>query len=153
MMLSSISWICWLAPNSVFIHQLGSGLQGIGLGSFGIDWSVVTSYFGSPLVSPWHATANVAVGFALVMYLMTPLMYFKDLYNAKNFPIYSNEIFTANGSVYDTLGIINSDFEIDMARYAEAGKVHLSTFFAMTYGIGFATLSATIVHVILFHGK
>jgi len=33
------------------------------------------------------------------------------------------------------------------------GPVHLSTFFAMTYGVGFATLTATLVHVLLFSGR
>ncbi|CAM8930566.1 unnamed protein product [Rhodiola kirilowii] len=153
MMLSSVSWVCWLAPSSVLIQQVGSGLSGLGLGSFGVDWTVIASYLGSPLASPWFATANIAVGFALVMYLMTPLTYFNNVYNAKNFPIYSNELFMANGTVYDTLGIINANFEIDKAKYAEAGQVHLSTFFAMTYGLGFATLSATLVHIFIFHGN
>uniref|UniRef100_A0A7N0U9N2 Oligopeptide transporter 6 n=1 Tax=Kalanchoe fedtschenkoi TaxID=63787 RepID=A0A7N0U9N2_KALFE len=153
LMLTSVSWVCWIAPGSVLVQQLGSGMNGLGLGSFGADWSVIASYLGSPLASPWFATANVAVGFALVMYLMTPLTYYTNLFNARNFPIYSNDLYMANGTLYDTLGIINADFEIDKVKYAESGMVYLSTFFAMTYGLGFATLSATIVHVILFHGR
>lgn len=35
--LTSLSWVCWLAPKSVLVQQLGSGLDGLGIGSFGID--------------------------------------------------------------------------------------------------------------------
>ena len=151
-MLTSFSWVCWLAPKSVLVQQIGSGLEGIGIGSFGIDWPTVSSYLGSPLVSPWFATANVAVGFVLVMYLMTPLCYWLNVYGAKTFPIFSNQLYTRNGSEYDISTIVDANFRLDRQAYSTFGPVHLSTFFAMTYGMGFATLSATLTHVILFHG-
>ncbi|EOY23634.1 Oligopeptide transporter 1 isoform 2 [Theobroma cacao] len=65
--LTSFSWVCWLAPKSILVQQLGSGLHGLGIGSFGIDWATISSYLGSPLASPWFATANIAVGFFLVI--------------------------------------------------------------------------------------
>ncbi|KAJ4726711.1 Oligopeptide transporter like [Melia azedarach] len=152
-MLTTISWVCWFAPKSVLVQQLGSGMQGLGIGSVGFDWSTISAYLGSPLASPWFATANVAVGFFLVMYVMTPLCYWLNTYKAKNFPIYSKELFKSNGEEYDILTIVNSNFHLDRDAYAKNGPVHLSTFFAMTYGLGFATLSATLVHIILFSGR
>ncbi|XP_016499050.1 oligopeptide transporter 7-like [Nicotiana tabacum] len=152
-MLSSFSWICWLAPKSILVQQLGSGMRGLGIGALGFDWTTISSYLGSPLASPWFATANVAAGFVLVMYLMTPLTYWFNVYNAKNFPIFSSGLFTLNGTKYNTEGVINSHFELDKAAYNQYGQLHLSTFFAMTYGLGFAGLTATLVHVFLFHGR
>lgn len=153
LMLTSLSWVCWVAPKSIFVQQLGSGLRGLGMGSFGVDWSTISSYLGSPLASPWFATANVAVGFVLVMYVMMPITYWNNSYNAKTFPLFSNNLFMSNGSQYDILSIIDSHFHLDEAAYAKNGPINLSTFFAMTYGLGFATLSATVVHVILFNGR
>ncbi|KAK7350968.1 hypothetical protein VNO77_10063 [Canavalia gladiata] len=152
-MLTSFSWVCWLAPKSILIQQLGSGMEGLGIGSFGIDWSTISSYLGSPLASPWFATANVAVGFFLVMYVMTPTAYWLNAYNAKTFPIFSSRLFMGNGSLYDISTIVDSNFHLDRNAYSKNGAVHLSTFFAMTYGLGFAALSATVVHVMLFHGR
>ncbi|VFQ72625.1 unnamed protein product [Cuscuta campestris] len=152
-MLTSLSWLCWLAPNSVTVNQLGSGMQGLGLGAVGLDWSTISSYLGSPLASPWFATANVAAGFFLVMYVVTPLSYWLDLFHAKNFPIYSNDLFQLDGSRYNTSAVINSHFALDRQAYDRAGPLYLSTFFAMSYGIGFATLSAVVVHVLLFNGR
>ncbi|KAL5822961.1 hypothetical protein ACOSQ4_020861 [Xanthoceras sorbifolium] len=108
--LTSISWVCWLAPKSVLVQQLGSGMRGLGIGSIGIDWSTVSAYLGSPLASPWFATANIAVGFCLVMYVITPLCYFLNLYHAKNFPIFSEDLFMTNGEQYDILSIVDSSF-------------------------------------------
>ncbi|CAK9158206.1 unnamed protein product [Ilex paraguariensis] len=128
-------------------------LQGLGIGSLGFDWSTISSYLGSPLASPWFATANVAIGFFLVLYVMTPLSYWFNVYNSKNFPIFSEDLFMVDGSKYNTSSIINSNFHLDKAAYAKSGHLYLCTFFAMTYGIGFATLSATLVHVLLFNGS
>ncbi|KAI7734761.1 hypothetical protein M8C21_000681 [Ambrosia artemisiifolia] len=151
--LTTVSWVCWINRKSVLVNQLGSGQNGLGLGSFGLDWSTIASYLGSPLASPWFATANVAVGFALVMFVMTPLTYWNNVYRAKNFPLYSMELFKADGSSYNTSAVINSKFQLDKVAYEKQGHLYMSTFFAMTYGLGFATLSATVVHVMLFHGR
>jgi hypothetical protein len=145
--------MCWAAPKSVFVQQLGSGMRGLGIGAFGFDWSTISSYLGSPLASPWFATANIAAGYVLIMYVMTPITYWLNVYNAKNFPIFSSKLFTGNGLLYDISSIVDSKFHLDRDAYAKNGPVHLSTFFAITYGLGFATLSATIMHVILFHGR
>ncbi|KAK8324920.1 hypothetical protein V6Z12_A11G016200 [Gossypium hirsutum] len=147
------SWFPCSAPKSVLVQQLGSGLTGLGIGSFGIDWATISSYLGSPLASPWFATANIAVGFFLVMYVMTPLTYWFDVYKAKTFPIYSSELFKSNGESYDILSIVNPSFHLDKEVYGQNDRVHLSAFFAMTYGLGFATLTATLFHVLLFDGK
>lgn len=128
-------------------------MHGLGIGAIGFDWTTISSYLGSPLASPWFATANVAVGFILVMYLMTPLTYWYNVYNAKNFPIFSSNLYTRNGTKYNTDGVIDPHFQLDYAAYNQYGQLHLSTFFAMTYGLGFAALGAILVHVFLFHGR
>lgn len=92
-MLSSVSWLCLLFPSSVLVQQLGSGLHGLGVGTIGFDWSTISSYLGSPLASPWFATANIAVGYFLIMYVVTPLMYWFNVYKARNFPIFSDGLF------------------------------------------------------------
>ncbi|KAJ6826296.1 putative oligopeptide transporter 7 [Iris pallida] len=152
-MLTSLSWICWLFPTSALAQQLGSGLNGLGIGAIGIDWSTISSYLGSPLASPWFATANIAVGFFLIMYIITPIAYWLDLYHAKSFPIFSDGLFTRSGQTYNITSIIDSSFHLDTKAYEKNGPLYLSTFFAMTYGVGFASLTATVMHVLLFHGK
>ncbi|PRQ16668.1 putative oligopeptide transporter, OPT superfamily [Rosa chinensis] len=152
-MLTSLSWICWIFPSSVLAQQIGSGLYGLGLCAFGLDWSTISSYLGSPLASPWFATANVAAGFVLIVYVLTPICYWLNVYKAKTFPLFSDELFTADGQEYNITEIIDSNFHLNLTAYEEEGPLYISTFFAVTYGVGFAALTATIVHVALFHGR
>jgi hypothetical protein len=56
--LTAISWVCWVYPKSITMQQIGSGLNGLGVGALTLDWSVVASFLGSPLVSPFFATAS-----------------------------------------------------------------------------------------------
>uniref|UniRef100_A0A6J1BSV9 Oligopeptide transporter 7-like isoform X2 n=1 Tax=Momordica charantia TaxID=3673 RepID=A0A6J1BSV9_MOMCH len=152
-MLTSMSWLCWAFPTSVMAQQLGSGLRGLGIGTFGFDWSTISAYLGSPLASPWFATANIAAGFALVTYLVNPLAYWLDLFDAKTFPIFSDGLFTSAGQSYNISAIIDPSFRLDADAYNREGPLRFSTFLALYYGVNFACLAATVVHVLLFHGR
>ncbi|MBA0595633.1 hypothetical protein Gorai_012496 [Gossypium raimondii] len=152
--LSAISWVCWAFPKSVTAQQIGSGMQGIGIGSFAVDWSVIASFLGSPLVTPFFAIVNIFVGFALFLYVVLPTAYWGlDLYQARNFPIFSSHLFNHKGEPYNVSGIVNQNFEIDMPAYEQQGLVNLSVFFSLTYGIGFAAIISTLSHVAVFNGK
>ncbi|KAJ4964899.1 hypothetical protein NE237_016748 [Protea cynaroides] len=152
--LTSISWLCWAFKNSVTAQQLGSGMSGLGLGAFTMDWAGVASFLFSPLISPFFATFNIFVGFVLIMYIAMPIAYWGlDLYNAKTFPIFSSHLFTADGQRYNISAIVNNHFELDIPSYEQQGRIHLSMFFALTYGFGFATIAATLTHVGFFYGR
>lgn len=151
---SAVSWVCWAFPRSVTMHQIGSGMNGIGLGAFTLDWSVVAAFLGSPLVSPFFAIVNVYVGFVGFIYVVLPVCYWAfNLYNASTFPIFSTDLFTGAGQLYNISAIVNDRFEIDMDAYAKQGRIHLSLLFAVSYGLGFASIAATLSHVALFYGK
>ncbi|KAH7510624.1 hypothetical protein FEM48_ZijujUnG0106600 [Ziziphus jujuba var. spinosa] len=151
--LSTISWVCWIFPNSITAQQLGSGMQGLGLGALALDWSVIASYLGSPLISPFFAIANVAVGYFLFMYAILPFVYWGvNLYNAKNFPIFSSHLFNAQGQIYNVSAIVNNQFEIDLDAYRQ-GRINLSVFFSFTMELVFAGIISTLTHVALFNGR
>jgi hypothetical protein len=152
--LSTISWVCWAFPKSVTAQQIGSGMDGLGVGSFSLDWSVIASYLGSPLISPFFAIVNVAAGYFLILYVLIPISYWGvNLYDAKNFPIFSSHLFTAQGQKYNVSAIVNDNFQLDIPAYEKQGHIHLSSFFALTYGIGFAAIISTLTHVALFNGR
>ncbi|XP_020985895.2 oligopeptide transporter 4-like [Arachis duranensis] len=151
--LTSISWLCWVFSKSVTAQQIGSGMNGLGLGALTLDWSAVASFLFSPLVSPFFAIVNVFVGYALIVYAVIPIAYWGfNVYGANKFPIFSSSLFTAQGQEYDIRSIVNNKFELDVAKYLKTGPIHLSVFFSLTYGFGFATIAATLTHVICFYG-
>ncbi|GAB4834625.1 OPT super [Ancistrocladus abbreviatus] len=152
-MLTSLSWICWIFPKSVLAQQLGSGLHGLGIAALGIDWSTISSYLRSPLASPWFATANVATGFVLVMYVITPICHWLNVYKAKTFPYFQMNSSHQQVQFIILLRFVDPNFHLNLEAYKKEGPLYLSSIFVMTYGAGFAALSATIVHVMLFHGR
>ncbi|XP_073139597.1 oligopeptide transporter 4 [Henckelia pumila] len=152
--LSTISWICWIFPKSVTAQQIGSGMRGLGLGAVTLDWTVVASFLFSPLISPFFSIMNIFAGYALVIYVALPVAYWGfDLYGARKFPIFSSHLFTAQGQKYNIPAIVNDKFELDVNSYEQQGRIHLSMFFALSYGFGFATIASTLTHVACFYGR
>ncbi|ONK55788.1 uncharacterized protein A4U43_C10F990 [Asparagus officinalis] len=152
--LTTVSWVCWAFPNSIRAQQIGSGMKGLGLGAFTLDWSAVSSFLQSPLTYPFFSIFNVFIGYIFMIYIALPVAYYVfNLYNAKNFPIFSSHLFKADGNVYNITQIVNNKFEIDMEAYQQQGKINLSMFFAISYGFGFATIAATLTHVAFFYGR
>ncbi|CAI0378726.1 unnamed protein product [Linum tenue] len=152
--ISTISVICLVWSRSITAQQVGSGMSGLGLASFGLDWATVASFLGSPIANPLYAIVNSFVGFVLLIYVVLPIAYWGNVHQAKRFPIFSSGTFDSTGHPYNITRILNDkSFDIDLAAYDGYSKIHLSIFFAFVYGLSFATLTATISHVALFDGQ
>ncbi|KAG2703968.1 hypothetical protein I3843_06G153100 [Carya illinoinensis] len=151
---TNISWVCWAFSNSITVQQIGSGMQGLGLGAFTLDWAAVASFLFSPLISPFFSIMNIFAGYVLIVYIAIPIAYWGfNMYGANKFPIFSSDLFTSQGQAYNTTIIVNDKFQLDLTKYEEQGPVHMSMFFALTYGFGFATVAATLTHVAFFNGR
>ncbi|KAF8030991.1 hypothetical protein BT93_D0240 [Corymbia citriodora subsp. variegata] len=152
--ISAISVVCLIWTKSITAQQIGSGLHGLGLGSFTLDWATVVAFLGSPLAYPASAIVNIMIGFFLMIYVILPLLYWSNTYEAKRFPIVSSNTFDSVGQTYNITRILNTEtFDINMEAYNGYSKLYLSVMFAIAYGLSFATLTATLSHVALFHGK
>ncbi|XP_030459049.2 oligopeptide transporter 4 [Syzygium oleosum] len=152
--LTNISWICWAFSNSITAQQIGSGMRGLGLGALTLDWAAVASFLFSPLICPFFAIVNVFVGYTLIIYVVIPIAYWGfNVYSANRFAIFSSHLFTAQGERYNITAIVNDKFELDIPKYEEQGQIHLSMFFALSYGFGFATIASTLTHVAFFYGR
>ncbi|CAN0915801.1 Oligopeptide transporter 5 [Linum grandiflorum] len=140
--------------DSITAQQIGSGLNGFGIGSFGLDWSTVAGFLGSPLATPLFAILNTMGGFFLFVYVILPIAYWKNTFNARSFPMLSQQTFDSSGQPYNITKILNQkEFSIDLNEYENYSKLYLSFTFAFNYGISFAAFMATLVHVALFDGK
>ncbi|KAM3743914.1 hypothetical protein ACB098_06G012200 [Castanea mollissima] len=152
--ISALSFVCWIWKDSVTAQQIGGGMKGLGVGSFGLDWLTVAGFLGTPLATPLFAIINILVGFIVFVYAIIPIAYWSNAYDAKKFPIFSSNTFDHTGQPYNISRILNEKaFDINLAAYDSYSKLYLSVFFAFTYGLSFATLTATITHVALFNGK
>lgn len=152
--ITALSFICWIWKNSVTAQIIGSGRHGLGIGSFALDWATVSAFLLSPLATPGFAIVNVMTGFFIVKYVLLPVAYWTNSYDARKFPIISARVFASDGQLYDVGRIPNEEtFEVDLDAYNSYSKINLSIYFTYLYGLMFGSLAATVSHVALFYGR
>lgn len=57
------------------------------------------------------------------------------------------------GNAYNVTAIINDDATLNLAKYESYSPLFLSTVFAVSYGLSFASITATITHTLLYFRK
>ncbi|KAK7019514.1 OPT oligopeptide transporter [Favolaschia claudopus] len=150
--LSYFSWVCWIAPDNLVVNQLFGVNYGLGMGILTFDWAQI-AYIGSPLATPWWAEANVFGGFVLFFWIITPALYFSNTWYSKYMPISSGGSFDNTGHSYNVKKILTADNTFDEEAYKAYSPLFLSTTFAISYGLSFASITATITHAFLFFRK
>lgn len=116
------------------------------------DWSQI-AYIGSPLATPWWAEANIAAGFLFFFWFLTPIMYYTNTWYAAYLPISSRLSYDNRGLEYQVQRILDSNGTFDEEAYKAYSPLFLSTTFALSYGLSFASITATIVHALLYFRK
>ncbi|EME50295.1 hypothetical protein DOTSEDRAFT_68981 [Dothistroma septosporum NZE10] len=154
---SYFAWVTWIKPDNVVINQLFGQTTGVSLGfpftGFTLDWAQINSFYGSPLISPWHATGNILVGIVFLLWIVTPALHYTNTWYANYLPISQNGITDNTGSTYNTSRILTPEHVVNPAAYEAYSPLFLSTSFALAYGVSFATISALVSHTYLYHGK
>ncbi|KAG2036608.1 OPT oligopeptide transporter protein-domain-containing protein [Suillus americanus] len=151
--LSYFSWVCWIAPDNIVVNQMFGYVSGLGMSMVTFDWSQIT-YIGRFLTCRW-AEANIAVGFIFFFWLVVPALYYTNTWNSKYMPheISSRTSFDNTGASYNITRIINSDASLNLTAYEAYSPLFLSTTFALSYGLSFASITATLTHTFLFFRK
>ncbi|KAI0779970.1 OPT oligopeptide transporter [Fomes fomentarius] len=150
--LSFFNWVCWIVPDNVVVNQLFGYSSGLGMSLITFDWAQI-AYIGSPLATPWWAEANVAGGFVFFFWIITPILYYTNVWYSQFMPISSRTSFDRFGQTYDVSKIINDDASLNLAKYEQYSPLFLSTTFALSYGLSFASITATLMHTFLYFRK
>jgi OPT family oligopeptide transporter len=111
------------------------------------------AYTGSPLATPWWAEANVTGGFVFFFWILTPILYYTNTWESKYMPISSRGSFDHFGDKYNVTRILNSDSTFNEEMYRAYSPLYLSTTFALSYGLSFASITATLTHAFLYFRK
>ena len=122
--LSGFSWICMIKQSNYVLAQL-TDYRGLSLGSFSVNWYSLTYFLSTPLVVPRWALVNIGVGFVLVAWVITPIIYFQDVWDTNQNPISTS---TQSPSTWSAMGLV-------------------------TTATTFASLSAVFVHTFLYDSK
>ena len=150
--LSYFSVVTWFAPKNVVVANLFGVASGLGLFPMTFDWAQI-AYIGSPLLTPWWAAANVVGGLVLVMWIVSPILYYKNVLFSAYLPILSSAVFDNTGKPYDVSRILTADFLFDKIAYESYSRVYLPITYVLSYGVQFAALSALVSHTACWHGR
>jgi len=150
--LSVFSWVCWIAPDNIKVNQMFGYESGMGMSLITFDWAQI-AYIGSPLATPWWAEANVAAGFVFFFWFLTPVLYYTNTWSSQYMPISSRGSYDNTGAPYNVSQILNADSTINLEKYHNYSPLFLSTTFAVSYGLSFASITATITHTFLYFRK
>lgn len=65
----------------------------------------------------------------------------------------SSYSFDNTGSIYNVSRVINSDFALNLQAYNSYSPLFISASFSISYGLAFASITATLTHTFLYYGK
>ncbi|KAF9507706.1 hypothetical protein BS47DRAFT_1351209 [Hydnum rufescens UP504] len=148
--LNSLALLCLINNDNFVLRTLGSGFQGFGILNFSFDWNSIGSV--GPFFTPWWAQLNFFAGLIGMMFVITPIAYFSNIWNAKSFPSpISTGLFNSSYQRFDVLSILNDDFTLNEEAWQLAQPLLLTPSFAYAYALGFAALTSAVVHVLLWH--
>ncbi|KAF7367756.1 Sexual differentiation process protein isp4 [Mycena sanguinolenta] len=150
--LSYFSWVTWIRPNNTTIAQLFGYFHGMGMSVITFDWNQIT-YIGSPLATPWWAEANIFGGFVFFFWFLTPVLYFTNTWFGKFMPISSRTSYDNEMNSYNVSRILTADNTVDLEAYHNYSPLFISTTFAISYGLSFASITATLMHAFLYFRK
>ena len=63
------------------------------------------------------------VGFIMVAWIVTPIIYYTNTWDSKKMPIISNRAFDMNGNFYDPMKVLNKDLLLNKTAYEIYGNI------------------------------
>ncbi|KAF8271274.1 OPT oligopeptide transporter [Lactarius quietus] len=151
-LLTGLSVFCLANPRSPdFTRVFGgsNGNEGLGLLSICFDWQYISGLV-NPFTIPLQAQVSNFIGYILCMVVFVAV-YYNNIWQSKNFPFLSQELFYENGTIYDQLLILNDQLEVDPTLLAEQGlPFYAGTWivYLLSSNIGMA---ATFTHLLLWN--
>lgn len=158
-LLSIGNWFCLIAPNNVILNQMLGTQAGLGLLPFTFDWTVIAAVV-SPLASPWWSQVNLLAGYVIFFVIVCPAMYYTNVWYGKYLPMFSTRVFDRFGNKYKVAKVMMPQPpgsmmapRFDPEAFNNYSELYLPSALTVSYILSFASVTAVLVHVGLFHGK
>jgi hypothetical protein len=78
---------------------------------------------------------------------------YSNVWYSAYLPLLSSQSFDNTGNLYNVSRIINADGSFNLQAYQSYSPVFLSMSFAMSYGLSFASITAILMHTLLYNSK
>ncbi|KAI0480871.1 small oligopeptide transporter [Xylariaceae sp. FL0804] len=149
--LSVFAFATWMFPKNAVVNQLFGGSTGLSILPITFDWTQIAGYIGSPLIPPWHATANTLVGVVVFYVILASLLHYTGAWYAAFLPMNDASTYDNTGALYNVSRVLTPDFTLDEEAYKSYSPLFISTTFALSYGLSFAAITALIVYTYIHH--
>ncbi|EPY49188.1 OPT oligopeptide transporter Isp4 [Schizosaccharomyces cryophilus OY26] len=151
--LSLFAWVTWIKPKSPIVNQLFGESTGISLIPITFDWNSISGYLSSPLMFPSDAIFNTLLSTIIFFWIVTSAIHYSNIWYGKYVPICSNTILDHFGNTYNVSRILTPDFRLDLKAFQNYSPLFMPTASSVSFGLSFASMTAVLVHVILYYGK
>ena len=127
-MLSSLSFLCWVAPRNPVANFIGSGIGGMGFLNLTLDWANISNQsLTSPMIVPFWTTVVLTAAFVFNCWVLIPAAKWGNLGSWKNDQLMSNRLFLENGTRYPVAKLMTPDLSFNETAYQELGPIYLGT--------------------------
>ncbi|KAF7312525.1 OPT oligopeptide transporter [Mycena indigotica] len=167
-LLTGFSIFCLANPRSQDFTRIfggSNGNEGLGLLSICFDWQYISAGY-NPMAIPLKAQFSNFIGYVLCMVVFVAV-YYNNIWNAKTFPFVnlfhsgveviteyfqlSQELFYANGSLYDQLLILDENLEVDPTLLAQQGLPFYASTWVVQLLVTNLGMAATFTHLLLWN--
>ncbi|SCZ88962.1 BZ3500_MvSof-1268-A1-R1_Chr1-1g00858 [Microbotryum saponariae] len=153
--LTGVSIFCLANRNSAWFTRIfggSNGNEGLGMFSLCFDWNYVGSGGGSlgALFTPFSTQVSQYIGVAICCITFS-VAYATNLWNAKNFPFLSQQLFYENGTQYNQLAILNKDYSLNQTKLDIEGVPWYATSNALYYVGANLSIGASLTHVAVWY--
>lgn len=146
---SSLAFLCWVAPGNEVANFIGSGLGGMGFLNLSLDWSNINWHGSSILLTPWWTQVVLFSAFAINCWVLLPWAKWGNLSSYKE-GLMSNYLLTANGSQYPLSSVLTPDFQINETAYKEYGPIYWGAQVEWATFFDYARLPSAFTWIMLF---
>lgn len=126
-MLSSLAFLCWVAPRNATANFVGAGIGGMGFLNLSLDWANISNQMLlSPMIVPFWTIVVLTAAFVFNCWILLPAAKWGNLGEYKH-ALMSNRIFLANGTRYPVAALMTPNLTFNETAYKEFGPVYLGT--------------------------
>ncbi len=146
---SSLAFLCWVAPHNPVANFIGSGLGGMGFLNLSLDWSNVNWNGVSILITPFWTQTILFLAYAFNCWVLLPAAKWGNLGSYKH-GLMSNHLLLANGTKYPVLKILNPDFSLNQTAFEQYGHPYMGLQNIWATFFNYACLPSAIVWMATF---
>ena len=152
--LSLFSFLSWMAPNHVNLTFITGMQSGLGLNPWPtFDWNIATTFF-IPLVVPfWSVLTQMSGLIVLCLLVILPICYTGGgRWHADYISPFDTGTYDRFGARYNVSRVIDhKTMQLNVTAYNEYSAPYVSAGLAVVWAAYFATYTAILSHVVLFH--